>query len=109
MRYLFYNLDSKKNLIDNLIATKPDNYELIKWGWAPDIETAREDKLTELGKPEIRGLPAVIYNRQAWKETYGNDDFVNKKQQWYAIPLCDESESNWNWTWINNQITDEVE
>ena len=71
-----------KNLIDNLIATKPDNYELIKWGWAPDIETAREDKLTELGKPEIRGLPAVIYNRQAWKETYGNDDFVNKKQQW---------------------------
>ena len=41
MRYFFYNLDSKKNLLDNLIATKPDNYELIKWGWAPDIETAR--------------------------------------------------------------------
>ena len=35
--------------------------------------------------------------------------FVNQEQQWYAIPLCDEPESNWNWTWINNQITDEVE
>ena len=108
MRYLFYNIDSEKNLLDNLIATKPSNYQLIKWGWAPDVETAREDKLTELGKPEIKGLPAVVYHRQAWRETYG-DDFVNKEQQWYAIALCDEPDENWNWTWINEQITDEVE
>ena len=39
---------------------------------------------------------------------YG-EDFVNKEQQWYAIALCDEPDENWNWTWINNQITDEVE
>ena len=108
MRYFFYNLDSKKNLLDNLIATKPDNYELIKWGWAPDIETARENKLTELGNPQIKGLPVIVYHRQPWREDY-KDSFVNHEQQWYGVSLCDEPDENWNWTWINAQIVDEVE
>jgi len=47
-RYLFYNSNDRPNLIQPLLDSKPNNVEVYKWGWTPELETIRENKLSEL-------------------------------------------------------------
>jgi hypothetical protein len=106
-KYLFYNPDTRPIIIQNLIDTKPSDVEVFKWGWSPALETARENQLNELGI-NCPGLPCVVYNRQAYTTTVGEFE-VPKPQGWFPLTLPENDTSLWNWTWINEQITDEVD
>lgn len=107
-RYLFYNSNDRPNLIQPLLDSKPNNVEVYKWGWTPELETIRENKLSELGV-NCPSLPCIIYNRQAWTDNSRGDDLsIAMPQGWFAFALPDDP-NTWNWTWINEQIVDEVE
>lgn len=57
--YLFYNVYGDA---DELVAAAPDNVECIPFGWTPEIEQAREDKIAEIGIG-VSSLPSYIYWR----------------------------------------------
>jgi hypothetical protein len=104
MIYLFHNIYGDA---DELIATKPVDCEVIPFGWTPEIEEYRNNKLQELGV-SVSGLPAVVYWQPTFTVTLINSDTQESKDvvtldSWQVVWVY-KMDQPWTWEAIQAEI-----
>jgi hypothetical protein len=104
MIYLFHNIYGDA---DDLIATKPTDCEAIPFGWTPEAEAYRNEKIAQL-KCVVSSLPSVIYFQPEYTLTVNNQ--TNGETNVYSLGNCwnevrvHEMPKPWNWTDIQAEI-----
>lgn len=105
MIYLFHNIYGDA---DELIATKPQDCEAIPFGWTPEVEAYRNQKIAELNC-NVSGLPAVIYFQPAYTitvvyEETGETKVFPEGNNWEEVMVY-RMDKPWNWTEIQAEIS----